>query len=102
MAFYADETITVAAGEIKSLTSTLYKQTGVANASRALVTNIGGGGTDILHRYITDPDTSVSPKVGVPLPPGGQIEIQGYDNIKNIKFALDGASTATLFVQYSS
>lgn len=101
MRFYADEAIAVGAGEIKTFDRTLVDNPGGAKANVARVTNWTQSGTEVAYRFGAAPIVA-DPKEGHYLAPGATIEIVGYDNIVNAKFALAGHTPASLFVSYAT
>ena len=99
--FYADEAIAVGASEVKTFNRDLVDNLGGSKANVARVSNWIQSGTEVAYRFGSDPVVT-DPKQGHYLAPGETIEIVGYDNIVNAKFALAGHTPASLFVSYGT
>jgi hypothetical protein len=99
MTFFADEVVSIASGETKTLTSTKYDNAGGAKAIRVVLT---AHTAPLAYRYGTDaPDTTTHEYH--PLLAGDSITVDGYDNIKNLQFTLaSGVTTAQLFASYAA
>lgn len=100
MIFFADEVISIASGETKTLTSTKYDNAGGAKAARVVLTAFSA---PLAYRYgTTAPDTAT--KAYHTLSPGDPLlTIDGYDNIANLQFKLaSGSTTAQLFASYAA
>ena len=99
MTFFADEVITIADGETKTLTrSTVDNDPGAARAFRATLTAYSA---PVAYRYDAAPDTAT--KAHHLLAANESVVIEGYSNLINLQFKIaSGTTTAQLFVSYAN
>ncbi len=103
MNFVADELLTVAAGQTVAFTRATIDQDGGSRVIQAVVWShdTGSNPQTVLMRYQQPPDESGL--LFQPLAKRSQFVVDGYDNIRDLQFALaTGSDTAKLFVQYFS
>ena len=97
MAFTTDEIISVATGEVKTPDPDIIDNVGGSRATKARVTNRFGV---LLYRFDSDPDAATDE--GHLLQPSETTDILGYDNIKNLRFAIEGSTTSKVFISYGN
>lgn len=99
MTFFADELVTIADGQTKTLTAATYDNNGGAKANRVVLT---ARTAPVAYRYgTTAPDTSTG--AYHLLAAGSSITIDGYNNIAALQFELaSGVTTAQLFASYAA
>ena len=100
MTFFADEVLTIADGETKTLTrATVDNDPGSARAFRAVLTAYSA---PVAYRFgTTAPNTTT--KAHHLLAANESVTIDGYNNLVNLQVKLaSGTTTAQLFVSYAS
>lgn len=102
MTYFADEAITLAASEVKGPSRDLIDNVGGSKASHARIQNHILSGTEVLYRFGSGPVPTTDPKQGHYLLPGDSVEINGYENIRDLRFALAGHTPASLFISYAA
>lgn len=100
MAFTTDEILTVTSGDVFTPDTDLIDNSGGARATIARISNSEIANSSVLYRFNTDPN--VSTEEGHLLIPGASVDVRGYENIKNLRFALLGSTTAKLFISYGT
>lgn len=99
---FANESVGCPTGVVKTLTESLYSPSGGARATRAKVENVSPVADDsaVVYRFTDDP--TIGPAVGHRLSPGDSVTLTSFEDIRDIKFILEGAtSPAQLYVTYS-
>lgn len=95
--FSSDEIIEVTSGTVKTPDASLIDNVGGSRATKARITNRFGV---LLYRFDSDPDASTDE--GHLLQASETTEITGYDNIKNLRFTIEGVTTSKVFISYGN
>lgn len=99
---FANESVGCATGVVETLSESLYSPAGGARATRAKIENVSPLVDDsgVVYRFANDP--TIGPAVGHRLAPGDFVTLTSFEDIRDIKFLLEGAdSPAQLYVTYS-
>jgi len=100
---FANESVGCATGVVETLSASVYNPTGVQRATHAKIENVSAIGVTsaVVYRFTDTP--TIAPAVGHRLIPGDFVELKSFEDIQNVKFLLEGAtSPGQLYVTYSS
>lgn len=92
------EVLTVASGETVTLTRSKIDNDSGPNAVTAVITNHDLGDCEVGFRIGDTPDEATH--MYRPIVPSESVQVDGYENLRDVRFILIGTVSAKLFIEY--